>query len=151
MRYAQIKNGKVINVIELAENLTEWAGLPIVQSDTAGVGDDYINGEIIKQEPILVPETPEQIIARLEGALDRYIDEQANLYRYESIRTMVTYVGDPNPKFDAEGQGALAFRSQCYTLGIMIISEVQQGRPVPTEEELIAEMPTLESFIQYPV
>lgn len=96
------------------------------------------------------PETQEQIIARLERALDTYIDNQAQSYRYESIRTMVTYVGDPNSQFNAEGVGALEFRSRCYILALMIISEVQQGRPVPTESELIAEMPLLSDFIVYP-
>lgn len=96
------------------------------------------------------PETQEQTTARLEAALDIYIDEQARSFRYESIRTMVTYVGDPNSQFNAEGVGALEFRSRCYTLALMIISEVQQGRPVPTEEQLISEMPLLSDFIVYP-
>lgn len=96
------------------------------------------------------PETPEQTVARLEQALDAYIDSQAQGYRYESIRTMVTYENDPNPKFDAEGKGAKAFRSACYTLAIEILGEVQQGsRPIPTEAELIALMPLLASFIVY--
>lgn len=95
------------------------------------------------------PETPEQIVARLERALDTYIDSQAQSYRYESIRTMVTYIGDPNAQFNAEGVAALEFRSRCYTLALMIISEVNQGRPVPTEEELIAEMPKLADFVIY--
>lgn len=96
-----------------------------------------------------IKESNEKIIARLERAIDRYLDAQAKLFRYESIRTMVTYVGDPNPKFNAEGVGALNFRSNCYTLALMIISEVQQGSPVPTEEELIAEMPKLADFVIY--
>lgn len=96
------------------------------------------------------PETPEQTLARLESSIDHYLDEQANLYRYESIRTMVTYAGDPNSQFNAEGVGALEFRSRCYTLALMIINEVNQGRPVPTESELIAEMPLLSDFIVYP-
>ena len=100
--------------------------------------------------PPVPPETPEQIVARLERALDAYIDNQAHAYRYESIRTMVTYENDPNPKFNAEGKGAKAFRSACYTLSIQIVEEVQQGlRPIPTEDELIALMPTLASFIVY--
>jgi predicted RNase H-like HicB family nuclease len=94
-------------------------------------------------------ESPEEIVARLESALDTYIDEQAQSYRYESIRTMVTYVADPNPKFNAEGLGALEFRSACYTLAIEIIDEVNEGRPIPTEQELLAEMPNLEDFINY--
>lgn len=110
--------------------------------------------EITKSEydllnPNLTP-TPEQIIARLEGVLDRYLDAQANTYRYETIRTMVTYENDPNPKFNAEGVGAKAFRSAVYTLGVSLISEVQSGlREVPTEAELLALLPKLEDFVIY--
>lgn len=103
--------------------------------------------EALRQPP---PETPEQIIARLEGAIDRYLDAQAQSFRYESIRTLVTYENDPNPKFNAEGLGAKAFRSAVYTLGVSLIGEVQSGlREVPTEAELIALMPKLEDFVTY--
>ena len=115
----------------------------LLPNGSVKITDEEYNSEI---NP---PETGEQIIARLESAIDRYLDEQANLYRYESIRTMVTYVGDPKSQFKAEGVGALNFRSNCYTLALMIISEVHQGRPVPTEEELIAEMPKLADFVVY--
>lgn len=90
------------------------------------------------------PETPEQTVARLEAALDRHLDSVANSYRYESIRTMVTYDGDPYHKFDAEGKAAKAWRSACYTLSIEIMDDVLAGnRPIPTEEELIALMPII--------
>lgn len=50
MRYAQIENGKVINVIIVKEEdlglFTDWE---LVKSETAGIGDDYINGEFIPQ------------------------------------------------------------------------------------------------------
>ncbi len=91
------------------------------------------------------PETPEQTIARLEATLDRYLDSVANSYRYESIRTMATYDGDPNPKFDAEGKAAKAWRSACYTRSVEIIDEVLSGqREVPSEDELIALMPKID-------
>ena len=90
-------------------------------------------------------ESTEQIIARLEFALDKHLDQVANSYRYDSIRTMVTYDGDPNPKFDYEGKAAKAWRSACYTRSIEIINEVQsEQRPIPTEAELIALMPEIE-------
>lgn len=95
-------------------------------------------------------ESSEQIIARLETEIDRYLDQQANSFRYESIRTMVTYENDPNPKFHAEGIGAKVFRSTVYTLGVSLIDEVQSGlREVPTESELMALMPKLEDFVTY--
>lgn len=108
----------------------------------------WVENGIVSLKPII--ETPQQTIARLERALDAHLDAVANSYRYESIRNMVTYVGDPNSRFNAEGVGALNWRSACYTLALMIINEVNQGRPAPTEEELIAEMPSISEFIVYP-
>ena len=49
MRYAQIENGKVINVIIIKEeDLGLFPDWELVKSETAGIGDDYINGEFIK-------------------------------------------------------------------------------------------------------
>lgn len=96
------------------------------------------------------PETPEQTVVRLEAALDSHLDLVANSYRYESIRAMVTYDGDPYPKFDAEGKAAKAWRSACYTKSIEIMNDVVAGnRPVPTESELIAEMPLITDYLTY--
>lgn len=94
------------------------------------------------------PETPEQVVARLESAIDRHLDAVANSYRYESIRTMVTYATSDHPTFGAEGRAAVKFRDACYAYGIQAISDVQDGkREIPTEVELIAELPTFESFL----
>lgn len=93
-------------------------------------------------------ESPEQAAKRLEAALDAHIDSVAQSYRYESIRTMVTYATSDHPTFGAEGRAAVLFRDACYTKAIQIQDEVTAGnRGVPTEAELIAEMPTFESFL----
>lgn len=84
----------------------------------------------------------------LEAALDAHLDSVAQSYRYESIRTMVTYASSDHPKFGAEGRAAVKFRDACYAYGIQVIADVQDGkRGIPTEAELIAEMPTFESFL----
>jgi len=53
MRYAVIKNGIVINIIEW-NGKTPYKypeeGVELIQSDTAGIGDKYIDGEFIKEE-----------------------------------------------------------------------------------------------------
>lgn len=50
MRYAHIENGKVINVIIVKEeDLGLFPDLELVKSETAGIGDDYINSEFIPQ------------------------------------------------------------------------------------------------------
>jgi hypothetical protein len=93
-------------------------------------------------------ETPQQVIARLESALDRHLDTVANSYRYESIRTMVTYATSDHPTFGAEGKAAVKFRDAVYAYGIQVIADVQaEIREIPTETELIAELPPFESFL----
>jgi hypothetical protein len=93
-------------------------------------------------------ETPEEVIARLEGALDRHLDEVANEYRYESIRTMVTYATSEHPDFGKEGRAAVAYRDAVYGYGIQCITDVNAGlRTIPTEAELIAELPPFSDFL----
>jgi hypothetical protein len=109
--------------------------------------DLYVSGQSVTIQAD--QETAEQTIARLERALDRHLDEVANTYRYESIRTMVTYATSDHPTFGAEGRAAVAWRDAVYAYGIQVIADVEaEVRTVPTEVELINELPTLASFIQ---
>ena len=94
-------------------------------------------------------ETPEQIIQRLESVLDQHLDAVANSYRYESIRTMVTYATSTHPTFGAEGRAAVKWRDAVYAYGIKVSEDVQAGlRPIPTEEELLAGVPLITSYFQ---
>jgi hypothetical protein len=97
---------------------------------------------------VVVPETSEQTVKRLEAVLDRHLDAVANSYRYESIRTMVTYATSNHQTFGPEGRAAVKFRDAVYAYGIQVIADVEAGnRGIPTEEELIAELPALSDFI----
>jgi hypothetical protein len=90
----------------------------------------------------------EKIAKSLELALDAHIDSVAQSYRYDSIRTMVTYATSENAKFGSEGRAAVKFRDACYVKAIQIQEDVQLGqRDSPTEAELIAEMPLFETFL----
>jgi hypothetical protein len=125
---------------------------PNAQEGFIEAPDDVVCGMVQTEDGFEVPvkvETPEQIIARLESAIDNHLDAVANSYRYESIRTMVTYATSEHPTFGAEGKAAVLFRDACYQKGIDILADVQNElRPVPTEAELIAEMPSFESFLE---
>ena len=97
------------------------------------------------------PETPEQTIARLEKALDNHLDAVANSYRYESIRTMVTYATSEHPTFGPEGRAAVKFRDAVYAFGIQKIADCTREvgpEPIPTEEELLAELPNFADYIE---
>lgn len=62
MRYAHIENNKVINVIIVKEeDLILFPDWQLVKSETAGVDDDYINGEFIPQLQPIVELPPRRI------------------------------------------------------------------------------------------
>ena len=107
--------------------------------------DIHVDGQIVTIQP--EQETAEQTIARLEKAIDKHLDAVANSYRYESIRTMVTYATSEHPTFGPEGRAAVKFRDAVYSYGIQKIADCTREvdpDPVPTEEELIAGLPEFE-------
>lgn len=94
------------------------------------------------------PETPEQAAKRLEAALDAHIDSVAHSYGYNDIGRMASYSTSNDIKFGKEGRAAVDWRDACYNLAISIQKDVKDGkRDIPTEAELIAEMPLFESFL----
>jgi hypothetical protein len=125
--------------------------------ESDGSQDEFISENLIpitddeKNAILNPPETAEQVVIRLEAAIDRYLDAQAQSLRYESIRTIVTYHDDINPQFKAEGIAGKTLRSACYTKGIELIGKVQAGEmAIPTEQELIDLMPKITDYLVYP-
>ena len=130
------------------DNKVHWLDSPSYEY-VLPAGSVQITDEEAEELNAPPPETAEQIIARLESALDRHLDEVANSYRYESIRTMVTYATSTHPTFGAEGRAAVKFRDAVYAYGIQVSEDVQAGlRPIPTEEELLAGVPLITSYFQ---
>ena len=109
----------------------------------------YVDGETVTVQP--EAETAEQTIKRLETALDRHLDAVAQSYRYESIRTMVTYATSEHPTFGPEGRAAVVYRDEVYSYGIAKIEACTREvdpEPIPTEAQLIADCPVFETFLQ---
>jgi hypothetical protein len=110
-------------------------------------GPDFIwnEGWVVKEE------TSEQIISRLEAALDRKLDQVAKDCRYESIRTMVTYATSEHPIFGREGRAAVKYRDYVYNYGIEKIyacTREVDPEPIPTEAELLDGLPPFEDFLE---
>lgn len=101
------------------------------------------NGRPILQDP--PPPTAEQIMSRLQARVQLWLDEQARALGYDDIKTAISYAEEPAvPKFQQEGQAMRRLRSLAWARYYEILNEVQAGqRPIPTEEELIAEMEAL--------
>lgn len=86
---------------------------------------------------------PEQQRAALEAALDAHIDGVAKAKGYDSRITAALRAGYNNP-WQAEGAAFGSWMDTCYAKANEIQAAVEAGeRPVPTVEELIAEMPEM--------
>lgn len=113
-------------------------------SETDGVWKrDPATGDIAKHP--FPPPTPAEIEAAKVATVQLHMDKAARAYRYDNITTAITYAEEPAvPKFQAEGQAFRAWRSLVWAKCYAILDEVNDGlRGIPTDEELISELPAL--------
>jgi hypothetical protein len=63
---------------------------------------------------------------------------------YDNILSACTYAASTNPALAAEGQRCVALRDETWAAAYILLDAVLAGaRPVPTPEELSAELPAL--------
>ncbi len=94
-------------------------------------------------EPTPPAPTPEQIKQQLTLAVQMHLDEKARERNYDNIVSACSYAAAVNP-FQEEGLAYLNWRSSVWAYCYTVLAEVEaQTRPVPTAEELIAELPTI--------
>lgn len=132
------------NIPTDAVEITEAEHAALLEGQSQGkliVADE--SGRPILQDP--PPPTAEQIMARLEARVQRWLDDQAQALGYDDIKSAVTYADEPSvPKFQQEGQAMRQLRSMAWARCYEILNAVQAGqRSIPTEDELIAEMEAL--------
>ena len=73
-----------------------------------------------------------------------HLDTKVSERGYGSILAAVTYVGSQVTQWDTEAQVCLAWRDAVWTAVYQIMADVEQDlRPIPTKDELIAELPEL--------
>lgn len=95
-----------------------------------------------KQAWRVVPWSAEEIQAALTDAIQQHLDATARMHAYDGILSLCTYATSPSLRFAAEGQAGVEWRDACWLKGYEILAECQAGtRPVPTREELVAELP----------
>lgn len=92
--------------------------------------------------------TPEEqqaaMLAAFTDSFQGYLDGFARTRNYDGIMSAATYATSTVPKFRAEGQYAVEARDVTWAKGYEILDAVLSGqRPMPTIEEVIAELPLL--------
>lgn len=101
-----------------------------------------------EDDPEPIPRTPEEIAEetqqRLTDAVQKVLDDEAQKLNYDNCLSVCSYVDTGVTKFDDEGRAFRAWRSAVWAKGYEILAQCQAGgREIPTEEELIAELPKL--------
>jgi hypothetical protein len=87
----------------------------------------------------------ERAIAEFTTKVQARLDAFARTRGYDDILSACTYATSANPKFAAEGQYCVQARDATWAKCYEVLNAVQSGqRPVPTWEELEAELPPLE-------
>ena len=86
----------------------------------------------------------EEIKAELKAAVQAHMDATVRLRNYDSIMSCCTYHVSTDPTFAAEGAAASSWRDAVWRHCYSVLNDYEAGvRPIPTAEELIAELPAL--------
>lgn len=94
-------------------------------------------------EPVVPEPTEQEIQDALTQALNKHLDSVAAQRRYDSRFTCALRAGFPGP-FQAEGLAFAAFMDACNMVGYTLMKRAKAGDiPVPTDAQLIAEMPAM--------
>lgn len=107
--------------------------------------DTYFEVVAIEEETLTEEEQQALIHAQLTATAQAWMDKTAQTRNYDSILTACSYAGSTDKTFNAEGTACKAWRDSVWRACYAIEAEVLAGtREIPTEEELIAELPVLE-------
>jgi hypothetical protein len=84
------------------------------------------------------------MLAQFTALIQARLDAFAQTRNYDNILSAASYATSQNPVFSAEGQYAVVARDDTWARAYEILAEVESGaREMPTEEGLLAELPTL--------
>jgi hypothetical protein len=122
-----------------------------LQDDGDGKGAYISHWDYPQPQPTLAelesvyPQVQAKLLEReVADAVQKRLDEFARARGYDNILSAATYATSVVQRFNAEGQYAVAIRDNHWATCYAILNAVLQGqRPMPTVEEVLAEMPAL--------
>lgn len=130
--------GRIVNIIEADAEFASQVGAVPAE-----------DGDAIYSEP--VEQTPDDLIKYYDGVVQGHIDAVARSFGYgdpnrpevSPILHAISYAEEPAvPRFQIEGRALRAWRSIVWATAAGILNAVMDGqRQIPTEAELLAELP----------
>lgn len=143
-KYAEIVNQETKEVSVGIGTDTEFyksIGMEEMEVEQAYDGNWYVKGYAPTQP---LEEYQAEIQKMLTDGVQNYMDTAAQTRGYDNIHTACSYANSTDEIFKAEGTACLAWRDSVWRTCYNILDEVKAGtRPIPTLEEVIAELPKL--------
>lgn len=119
--------------------------------ESDGSQDAYITPNMVQmtaeevEAHINPPKSAEQVKQEKIQVIQNHLDSAAKDYGYDDIKSAVTYADEPAvPVFQEQGKAFRAWRSLVWAKGYELLAAVDGGAPIPTDEELINALPTLD-------
>lgn len=106
-------------------------------------GDMQIGDREATEEEVKIYQTS-NLVSLFKSRIQALLDEKAQAKGYDSIVSACSYAGYENP-FRAEGEAFGVWRANVWAYGYEQLALIQTGaRAIPTVEEFLAELPTME-------
>jgi hypothetical protein len=115
------------------------------------LGTPYKYGGSIRVKYDVVDNTPSTqiILKEYESAIDNLLKAKANEYQYDSVYTMISYRGDPNPKFANEAEAMFIWRSKVWTKANELMQEYIDTGNLPLDtNEVLSQLPEFTLTVQ---
>jgi hypothetical protein len=145
-QFAQVIAGKVILTAECADDHVLECTPPLrfititPETGTPSTGWTW-NGSVFVAPPVPTLDDLKPIYI---DAIQAYMDREAQAHGYDGILSLCSYAPSEN-HFGAEGRAGLAWRDLVWLTGYGIMNQIYAGtRPVPTVDELLADLPRME-------
>jgi len=138
--YAQIRNGVVLAHFTTDRPASDFSD---IQHELYEAPADVQDGWVLREDGSIGPEIPsaEQIAADYTARLEALYDAKAQERRYDTRFTCALRAGYVGP-FQADGVAFAQWMDASNAHGYTVMAAVQAGdRPLPTWEELAAELP----------
>lgn len=78
-----------------------------------------------------------------KGLIQNLLDTTAQAKTYNDALHCVSYGFSSNVTWKAEADAFIAWRDNVYETALQILSDVEGGAPVPTEQQFLAELPAI--------
>lgn len=78
-----------------------------------------------------------------KGLLQNLLDTTAQSKTYHDALHCVSYGFSTNITWKAEADAFIAWRDAVYESALQILQDIENGAPVPTEQEFLAQLPTI--------